>query len=59
MLGMMRNWIYDRDPVMHTLNPRGKKPVDYGLIEAMTITATAFWLEGVRDLARAAGVGVP
>ena len=40
--------------MLHTLNPRGKKPVDYGLIEAMTITATAFWLEGVRDLARAA-----
>ena len=29
------------------------------IIEAMTITATAFWLEGVGDFRRAAGVGVP
>ena len=46
----------------HVPNPRGVISSDFKylrLIEAMTITATAFWLVGVGDFRRAAGVGVP
>ena len=46
----------------HVPNPRGVISSDFKylrLIEAMTITATAFWLEGAGDWARAAEVGMP